>query len=106
MKKPFDQWPMRELAPSAFPKLLCEITDPPPKLYLRGVLPSDEMKFLAVVGARKFSSYGKMACEKLIAGLRGFPIVIVSGLALGIDGIAHRAALDAHVRTLAVPGSG
>ncbi len=58
------------------------------------------------MGARKYSEYGRQAVEKLIAGLRGYPIVIVSGLALGIDSIAHRAALDAGLVTLAVPGSG
>jgi DNA processing protein len=59
-----------------------------------------------VVGSRKYSRYGKEACEKLISGLRGYPVVIVSGLALGMDGIAHRAALDAGLKTIAVPGSG
>jgi len=62
--------------------------------------------FLAVVGSRTYSPYGKQVCEKLIAGLRGYPIVIVSGLALGIDGIAHQSALDAGLTTVAVPGSG
>ncbi len=99
---------MRELKPSQFPALLKEIPqkDIPEKLYLEGELPDNDMKFLAVVGARKYTPYGKEACEKIIAGLRGYPIVIVSGLALGIDGIAHRAALDAGLRTIAVPGSG
>jgi DNA processing protein len=50
--------------------------------------------------------YGKAVCDHLIRGLRGYPIVIVSGLALGIDGIAHRAALAAGLTTVAVPGSG
>ena len=52
------------------------------------------------------SHYGKDACEKIIAGLRGYPISIVSGLALGVDGCAHRAALNARLHTIAVPGSG
>lgn len=88
------------------PKRLQEISDPPKKLYIRGNLPKEEYKWLAVVGARKNSQYGKDACEKLIAGLRGQPIVIVSGLAMGIDSIAHRSALDAGLVTIAVPGSG
>lgn len=88
------------------PKRLREISDPPKKLYIRGELPSEEYKWLAVVGSRKFSSYGKEACEKLIMGLRGQPIVIVSGLAMGIDSIAHKSALDAGIPTVAVPGSG
>ncbi|MDD4989512.1 MAG: DNA-processing protein DprA [Candidatus Pacebacteria bacterium] len=98
---------MEILKPKDFPPLLREINDPPKKLYVKGTLPDfKENMFLAVVGARKYTSYGKEACEKLIAGLRGYPIVIVSGLALGIDSIAHRAALDAGLKTIAVPGSG
>ncbi|MES2213702.1 MAG: DNA-processing protein DprA [Patescibacteria group bacterium] len=92
-----------------FPKLLLEINDPPKEMRIVGELPdrdSDEIKYLAVVGARKYSEYGKAVCEKLIEGLRGYPIVIVSGLALGIDSIAHRAALNAGLRTVAIPGSG
>lgn len=73
---------------------------------MEGALPSEEHKWLAVVGSRRYSSYGKEACEKLIAGLYGHPVVIVSGLALGIDCIAHRAALEAKLKCVAVPGSG
>ena len=69
-------------------------------------MPKGDAKFLCVVGSRKYTDYGKEACQKLIAGLRGHNIVIVSGLALGIDGIAHRAALDAGLTTIAIPGSG
>ncbi len=65
-----------------------------------------ENKYLAVVGARKNSSYGKEAVLKLIGGLRGYPIVIVSGLAIGIDSIAHETALENNLKTVAVPGSG
>ena len=98
--------PLRQLTPKEFPPLLKEIADPPTKLYLRGKFPDHKNKFLAVVGARRFSAYGKEVCEKLIAGLAGFPIVIVSGLALGIDSIAHKAALQNRLITVAVPGSG
>jgi len=52
------------------------------------------------------SPYGKQACEYLIKGLAGYPIVIVSGLAYGVDAYAHRCALDAGLPTVAVPGSG
>ncbi len=88
------------------PQMLQEIPDAPEKLYLQGTLPGPDTKILAVVGSRKYTQYGKDACEKLISGLRGYNICIVSGLALGIDGIAHRAALDAGIKTIAVPGSG
>lgn len=101
-----DVYPIRSLMPNDFPRRLREINDPPKKLYLRGTMPPEEAHFLAVVGARRYTPYGKDACERLIAGLAGQPIVIVSGLALGIDSIAHRAALSAGLATVAVPGSG
>jgi DNA processing protein len=97
----------KKLLPSEFPSLLKEINDPPEGLWVEGNLPSaDENKFLAVVGSRKFSRYGKEACEELIRGLAGYPIVIVSGLALGIDAIAHQSALKNKLLTVAIPGSG
>jgi len=92
---------------SKIPKLLQEIPDPPKKIYIRGHLPTDEnLIYITVVGSRKYTQYGKSVCEKLIAGLSGYPFVIVSGLALGIDAIAHNAALDNNILTIAVPGSG
>lgn len=97
---------MDVLLPSSFPPLLKEINDPPKKLYLEGTLPKPDVVWLTVIGARQASSYGKDACESLIFGLAGYPVVIVSGLAHGIDGIAHRAALLARLPTVAVPGSG
>ncbi len=99
--------PIIKLTSKDIPKALLEIPQPPTSLYLQGDLPDpNKYIFLAVVGSRKFSSYGKDVCEKLIAGLAGYPIVIVSGLALGIDTIAHQAALKAGLLTLAIPGSG
>lgn len=71
-----------------------------------GTLPSDDNKFLCVIGARQHSTYGKDACEKLIGGLKGYPIVIVSGLAIGIDSISHETALSVGLKTIAFPGSG
>ncbi len=89
-----------------FPPLIREITDPPSQLYLRGEYPDPSLHFLTVIGSRTYTEYGKHMCTTLIHGLAGYPIVIVSGLALGIDGIAHHAALAAGLRTVAVPGSG
>lgn len=109
MKKfhPLDQeFPIRELSKEEFPKQLLQIPEPPKKLFVRGDLPSSETKLLCVVGSRKYTNYGKESCEKLIAGLRGYNIAIVSGLAIGIDAIAHRAAMDAGLKTIAIPGSG
>lgn len=98
---------MSKLTPGQFPTLLGEIPDPPKMLYLEGKLPKGaDLKWLTVVGSRRHSSYGREACQKLIEGLAGFPIVIVSGLAVGIDSIAHRAAISVGLKTVAVPGSG
>jgi len=98
--------PIRELEKNEFPPQLLEIPQPPEKLFIRGELPNKETKLLCVVGSRKYTPYGKEVCEKLIGGLRGYSICIVSGLALGIDAIAHRSAVDAGLKTIAVPGSG
>lgn len=88
------------------PRVLKEISDPPKTLYLRGNLPPPDYTLLSVVGSRKHTAYGKDVTLSLIQGLRGHPIAIVSGLALGIDALAHNAAMDAGLPTLAVPGSG
>ncbi len=98
---------IRKLENEYFPATLREIPEPPKTLYIEGELPDPtEYKYIAVVGSRKYSTYGKDACEKIIEGLKGYPIVIVSGLALGIDTIAHKAALKANLKTIAIPGSG
>lgn len=89
-----------------FPPLLTQIPDPPKKLSLRGKLPSAELHWLAVVGSRAMTNYGRQACEHLIQGLRGYPVVIVSGLAYGVDAMALKMALAAGLPTVAVPGSG
>ncbi|CAN5699715.1 hypothetical protein BH11PAT2_BH11PAT2_05320 [soil metagenome] len=89
-----------------FPSQLGEIPQPPEFLWMRGSLPPQGTKFLAVVGSRALTSYGRQACESLIEGLAGYPISIVSGLALGADACAHRAALRAGLHTIAIPGSG
>ncbi len=94
------------LHPKDFPPLLREIPGPPKQLYLRGRLPSSDHKWLAVVGSRAMTPYGRQACRHLIAGLRGYPIVIVSGLAYGVDAEAHKSALESGLTTVAVPGSG
>ena len=94
------------LYPDDFPRLLQEIPDRPKQLYMRGKLPPAEHKWLAVVGSRAPSPYGKQALRYLIEGLQGYPVVIVSGLAYGIDAEAHRVALSAGLPTVGVPGSG
>ena len=91
---------------SEIPFLLTQIPQPPKKLYLEGFLPNKDAKILCVVGSRRHSTYGEEVTKKLISGLAGYNICIVSGLAHGIDGIAHRAALYAGLQTVAFPGSG
>ncbi|TAJ14002.1 DNA-protecting protein DprA [Patescibacteria group bacterium] len=97
---------IKKLSPKNFPPLLLEIPDAPKTLYLRGELPTPVTKLLTVVGSRHMSRYGKEVCEHLIQGLEGYPVAIVSGLALGIDGVAHSTALKVGLQTIAVPGSG
>lgn len=99
-------WDIRKVRESEFPPLLREIPKPPETLWVAGELPPPETVLLTVVGSRKFTAYGKEVCDELISGLHGYDIAIVSGLAIGTDTNAHRAALRAGLRTIAVPGSG
>ena len=85
---------------------LTHIPGPPKKLWLQGRLPPEGTKYLCVVGSRALTPYGREATQRLISGLSGYPISIVSGLALGADATAHRAALTAGLHTIAIPGSG
>ena len=88
-----------------YPELLKEIYDPPLCLFVRGVIPKNGFH-VAVVGPRKYSMYGKQVCEDLVGELARRGITIVSGLALGIDGIAHSATLNVGGTTIAVLGAG
>lgn len=97
---------IKTLKPQKFPFFLKEIPSLPKELYLVGELPPEDKIYLAVVGTRKFSNYGKEVCEKIIFGLKGYNFVIVSGLALGIDSIAHWLAMENNLPTVAIPGSG
>jgi DNA processing protein len=85
---------------------LREIPAPPTRLSVRGILPPDNHRWLAVVGSRAMSAYGKEVCEYLVRGLRGHPVAIVSGLAYGVDACAHRIALEVGLHCVGVPGSG
>lgn len=97
---------MNKLEKHQLPFKITQIPDPPDHLYYEGTLPNPDAKILCVVGARNYTQYGKDVCEKLIGSLKGKNVVIVSGLALGIDTIAHKAALAHGLQTIAVPGSG
>src|ERR1035437_4610087 len=97
---------LRILEKENIPKSLQEIPQPPKKLYIAGELPPEDTIYLAVVGSRKCTTYGKDACKRLIAGLKGYPIAIVSGLAIGIDLIAHQTAIESGLLAVAFLGNG
>jgi len=87
-----------------YPRILKEIYDPPQGIYIRGNIEILNKSGLAVVGTRKATAYGIKATEEIIKNLPP-GLVIVSGLALGIDTVAHRAALKKNIPTIAVLGS-
>lgn len=89
-----------------YPKLLKEIFDPPPLLYYRGNLFDDHKFSLAIVGSRKSTHYGEQIIEKIIPGLIQNNFTINSGLALGIDSLAHKTTLKSQGKTIAVLGTG
>src|SRR3989344_5249742 len=90
----------------SYPKLLAQITDPPQILYCRGNLNLLKKTCFGVVGTRKLTSYGKEATQNIGKGLVKMGFVIVSGLAIGIDAVAHQATLDFGGKTIAVLGGG
>ena len=89
-----------------YPKILKEIYDPPIVLYVKGTLSDKDDLSLGVVGSRKCSQYGIRATKELVSSLKDYEITIVSGLARGIDSVAHKAAIENKLRTIAVLGSG
>jgi len=90
----------------AYPRRLREIDQPPPVLYLRGELTSEDEWAVAIVGTRRLTAYGRQVTEEIAGTLARSGVTIVSGLARGVDSIAHQAALNAGGRTLAVLGCG
>ena len=91
---------------SEYPSALKEIYDPPPIIYLKGAFTARDAHGVAVIGTRRATAYGREACAALVKDLAIAGITIISGLAKGIDGIAHRTTIEAGGRTIAVMGSG
>jgi DNA processing protein len=89
-----------------YPRLLGEISGRPSVLFVRGELRADDATAVAIVGTRRATPYGRQAAERVAAQLAAAGVTVVSGLARGVDGAAHRAALTAGGRTIAVLGSG
>jgi DNA processing protein len=90
----------------AYPSYLREIDGAPPLVYVHGSLEEIDRWAVAVVGTRRLTSYGRQVTQELVTGLVLNGVTIVSGLARGIDAIAHKSALDHGGRTIAVLGSG
>jgi DNA processing protein len=90
----------------SYPRLLAEISGRPSILYVRGELAPADDASVAIVGTRRATPYGRQAAERVAAELAQAGITVVSGLARGVDAAAHRAALEAGGRTIAVLGSG
>jgi DNA processing protein len=89
-----------------FPALLKEIPDPPVGIFCIGTLPPDNTHKVAVIGSRKCSEYGLMAARMLAKPLARAGVIIVSGMARGVDSMAHRGALEGGGKTIAVLGCG
>jgi DNA processing protein len=89
-----------------YPRHLKEIDQPPPVLYVRGGLTSEDEWAVAIVGTRRVTAYGRQVAEEIATALAQHGVTIVSGMARGVDSIAHQAAINVGGRTLAVLGNG
>jgi DNA processing protein len=113
--KSFASFPIYEIKKdefSRFPllKKFLEIPDAPKQIFVRGNLDlikeNTDLKFLSIVGSRAVTTYGKDTINKMIPPLSGYPICIISGLAIGVDGLSHTAAIKSGLPMIAIPGSG
>ena len=94
------------LTDKGYPQRLLNCYDCPPLLYFKGNAELNSSKIVAVVGTRNHNEYGKNICEKLVEQLMNEEVIIVSGLAFGIDSIAHRTALKNNMKTVGVLAHG
>ncbi|MEO5682943.1 MAG: DNA-processing protein DprA [Chitinophagaceae bacterium] len=94
------------LTDKAYPRRLLNCYDPPTMLYYRGTADLNTSKIIAIIGTRSKTDYGKQLTEKLVADLQEQQVLIMSGLALGVDAIAHKAALKHQLPTVAVMAHG
>lgn len=114
-----EQYPMRRIPRESYQddlllSRLLELHQIPQEIFVQGNLPTITLddygralpRILTIVGSRKHSSYGNIVLQKLLGELQGYPVVIVSGLAQGIDTLSHQYALLHNLPTLAIPGSG
>jgi DNA processing protein len=97
---------VRVLGAPDYPQSLASIADPPQLLYVCGSLLPQDAKAVALVGSRSCTGYGKRAAERMAKGLAQAGYTVISGLARGIDGVAHRAAMEAGGRTIGVLAGG
>ena len=95
-----------KISDALYPPLLREIKNPPQLLYCAGDLSLLKTRCVAVVGSRQITAYGRRIAAKVAGRLAACGVTVVSGMAIGIDGISHRSALDAGGKTIAVLGNG
>ncbi|MEN0942082.1 DNA-processing protein DprA [Listeria monocytogenes] len=90
----------------SYPALLREVYEAPPILFCKGNIDLLQRQAIAIVGTRQMSEYGRKACVKIASELSAHDLTIISGMAIGIDTIAHKATLNKNGATIAVLGSG
>jgi DNA processing protein len=94
------------LTDAAYPRRLLNCYDSPSLLFYKGSADLNAARVLSIVGTRRHTDYGRQFTEKLVEDLAGEDVLVVSGLALGIDGLAHKAALKQQLPTVGVVGHG